>query len=294
MDGVVGGHTGGDRDSERLTVLGSTPGTTGATLALGLIALMGLVYGRKERNYLIRILVWGPFLIMAGFLVSTGSRAAMLAFAIGIGLFFNKGGNVRTKIRIGMIFLFGLGILIWLTFQFHPETLSRFENTVNEGDTAGRDIIYAQSAEMVNEKPLLGWGPVHYRYELARRVGYKGQERDPHNLILKILLEVGLVGAIPYFLGIGSCLWAAWTARNGFQGPLPLSMLVTVLMINMSQPWDNRKIYWIILAYALVSVRLAYPLKRTKSVSFSDRTRGVELTKSAKKPGVPVVASHSS
>lgn len=268
--------------NERLTVLGQNPGTTGATLALGLIALFGMAYGRLTSDLKTRLLTWLPFLILAGFLISTGSRGAMLSLAIGIAFFLLKGGNLQSKIALGLIVAVGLGTLFLLTFYFHPDTLNRIEKSMTEGDTAGRDVIYIEAAEMVNERPLMGWGPLGYRLELGKRVGWYGKERDAHNLLLKIFLEVGIVGAIPYFLGIGSCAWAAWKARGGLQGALPLSMLATVLMINMSQPWDNRKIFWIILAYALGSARWTNSRRSLKIDSNSDQNNRVGFRKYSK------------
>lgn len=291
VDGIFTGVRSGDIDSERMSVLGQNPGTTGATLALGLIALLGLVYGRQKYNLKTRLLVWLPFFIMAGFLVKTGSRAGIFSLALGIPFLLVKSGNLRAKIKLGLIVLIGLVALFGLARN--TDIATRIGNTMSEGDTAGRDVIYIEALGMLNEKPLLGWGPVHYRFELARRVNYKGLERDAHNLILKILLEVGLVGAIPFFLGIGTCLWAAWKAKDGLQGALPLSMLVMLLLINMSQTWDNRKLFWFILAYALVSARYAYSRKTTKIAASSDKSRGV-LVKTARKSGLPVVAGHSS
>ena len=284
VGGVMEGHKGGD---VRMTILGQNPGTVGATLALGVIALLGLAYGRQKGDYKIQFFAWVPFLLMAGFLVSTGSRGAMLSLVIGMAFFFLKGGNIQAKLGLGLVVIFGIGALAWVTIQFNPETVNRIENSINEGDTAGREIIYFHSIEMFNEKPLFGWGPVRYRYELSNRVGYERPERDPHNLILKILLEVGIIGSIPFFLGLGSCLFAAWKARDGLQGALPLSMLVTVFMINMSHTWDNKKIFWIILAYGLVSAKYLYPRKTLNIHPYSINK------KSSKKPNASAMANLS-
>lgn len=276
--------------NERLIVLGQNPGTTGAILALGIIAVLGLAYGRKDCDNITRLLGWLPFFILIGSLVATGSRGALLSLVIGIAFFLFKGGNVQTKIGLGLVVVVGLGILILLTFHLYPDSLKRIENSLIEGDTAGRDVIYIQAAKMFEEKPLTGWGPVRYRYELSKRTEYKYVQRDPHNLGLKLLLEVGIVGFIPFFLAIGYCLWAAWKARFGLQGSLPLSMLVTLLMINMSHTWDNQKIFWIILAYGLVSARYVSPRRNTNVDSYFGQRSGSSVSKSSHKTDAPIVA----
>jgi O-antigen ligase len=209
----------------------------------------------------------------------------MLSLLIGIAFFLAKGGNIKTKIALGLIVVLGVGVLAGLSLQ--TDMAKRFETTVNEGNTSGRDLIYIEAAGMVNEKPLMGWGPLHYRYELGNRVGQYGGQRDAHNLYLTLLLEVGIFGAIPFLSGLGLCFWAAWKSRYGLEGSLPISMLVTVLMINMSITWDGRKIFWIILAYTLVSAR--YANRDLEFDSFSGQRYGLGYNKSSNKSGSPIV-----
>lgn len=291
LEGVSGSVRSGDIDEERLNTLGVDSNTTGSTFALGIIAILGLAYGRQERDSKTQFLAWFPFLIMAGFLIRTGSRGAILSLVIGIAFFVFKGGNIRSKISLGLIILIGVMALVGLTL--HSEMFKRFENTLNEGHVSGRDVIFLEAAGMVNEKPLIGWGPTRYLYELGNRTGNYGKQADSHNLYLKLLLEVGILGTMPFLLGIGLCFWAAWKARYGLEGSLPVSMLVTVLMINMSITWDGRKIFWMILAYALVSARYVYPRRSTKADSNSGQRIGPRFSKSSKKSGSPLVVGQS-
>ena len=291
LEGVSSGRRASGMDEERLMTLGVDPNTTGATFALGLIGIIGLAYGRQERDIKTRFFIWMPFLILAGFLVKTGSRGAMIALVIGFAFFLFKGGNIRVKMGLGLILSIGIMALVWLILS--SETSKRFENTLNEGHTSGRDLIYSEGIGMVNEKPLMGWGPGVYSFELGNRVGRYGKARDPHNLFLKLLLEVGILGTIPYLLGLGLCFWAAWKARNGREGSLPVSILVTVLIINMSITWDGRKIFWIILAYALVSASHAHMVRSFKGNSYSRQKLGVGSNKSSKKTGSPIVIGQS-
>lgn len=291
MEGVSGGVRSGDMDEERLVTLGVDPNTTGATFALGLIAVLGLAYGRQASNLKTKVLSWLPFLIMAGFLVKTGSRGAMVSLVIGIAFFTVKRGDIKSKIALCLIVVVGVGALIGLTLR--SASYKRFVDTLDEGSTSGRDVIYNEAAGMINEKPITGWGPVAFRFELANRVGLAGRERDPHNLILKLLLEVGILGATPFLFGIGLCFWAAWKARAGVQGALPASILVTVFMINMSITWDGRKIFWIILAYGLVSARYVYHHRRPEVDPTSRQKVRVGVKKSSKKSGFPNIVGQT-
>jgi O-antigen ligase len=253
-----------------------------------MIVLLGLAYGRQVLNLKTQLFAWLPFVFLGSFLVRTGSRGAMLSLAIGVAFFVVKGGNIRSKIGLSVIVLIGLMALVGLTLQ-SDILLKRFEMSVSEGNVAGRDVIFIEAAGMVNEKPLLGWGYPRFRYELANRLYEWGGSKDTHNLYLMILVEVGILGGIPFFLGIGFCVWGAWKARYGLEGSLPLSMVVTLLMINMSLTWDNRKIFWIILAYGLVSARHAYSRRNIKVGPYSGQRLGVGFSKSPPKAGSPIV-----
>ena len=127
-----------------------------------------------------------------------------------------------------------------------------------------------KALEMFKERPLIGWGPVHHLYELGSRFGVL--KLDTHNLYLWLLTETGLLGAIPFFIGLGICWSAAWKARDGIQGILPTAMIVFLLTINMAGTWHNRKLFWIVLAYGLASYSFVAPRWRwRRSVRVNSR-----------------------
>ena len=127
----------------------------------------------------------------------------------------------------------------------------RWEKTFYEGDVAGRDRIFEAGLELFQEEPLFGWGPVRFWYELGHRLGLS--KRDPHDLYLWILIETGLLGAIPFFSGLWLCVHAAWKSRYRVHGILPLVMILFMLVINLKGTWLKDKVLWVVLAYALAS-----------------------------------------
>ena len=116
---------------------------------------------------------------------------------------------------------------------------------------AGREKIFPAAWGMFQEKPLFGWGPVRHYYELGSRLGQP--TRDPHNLYLWLLVETGLLGAIPFFAGLWLCWHAAWKARHSIQGVVPVAMMLCLLVNNAKGTGLTDKLSWIILAYALAS-----------------------------------------
>lgn len=146
----------------------------------------------------------------------------------------------------------------------------RFTVTLEEGDMSERQEIYPIGIEMFREKPVLGWGPYVNSQELGNRLAVAKYERmDTHNMILYVLTATGLLGSIPFLLGVWLCLKGAWDARHGAQGVLPLAMAACLLTADMSVSGLHWKQHWIVLAYALAS---AYPVA-TKLRGFRLRPR---------------------
>jgi O-antigen ligase len=191
-------------------------------------------------------------------IVASGSRGGLLALGAGLAVFMTRGHDIRIKIRNSIAILTVIGLLL-VASSLSQVSKARWEETYQSGDVTGRDRIWSEAWGMFKEKPLMGWGPVYHLYELGRRTGDLGWEdetqewRDTHNLVLYILTQTGLLGALPFFIGIWLCLKAAWKARSGPQSILPLSMMATLFIVNTSGTWVWVKLHWFILAYALAS-----------------------------------------
>jgi O-antigen ligase len=260
--------------NERYSALDSA-NTYASILALGLLALLGLAYARKESDYKTRLFAWSSLGILAVAIVATGSRGALAALSAGLLLFFLHGRGLRSKLKVGMIVLLTMGLLGWASYQFDA-VRARWEKTLYEGHLSKREWIFSKSWNMFLEKPLTGWGPDYFYRELGYRFGNTGQDAkgNPPNLFLWLLLETGLIGTIPFCIALWLCLRAAWKARSGIQGVLPLAMLICVLMVNMSYTWHNRKLFWFVLAYASASASYAVIPGRYRAVPRSQQLFG--------------------
>ena len=53
--------------------------------------------------------------------------------------------------------------------------------------------------------------------------------RDAHNLLLHLLLEGGIVGTLPFLVGLWLCGQSAWKARSKPLGLLPLALFCAML-----------------------------------------------------------------
>ncbi len=79
------------------------------------------------------------------------------------------------------------------------------------------------------------------------------ESKDMHNFILYVITSTGIVGAVPFFLGMCFCVAAAWRARSGPYRTLPISMMTCLVVATLSASWLQAKLLWIILAFAAAS-----------------------------------------
>jgi O-antigen ligase len=237
---------------ERAGGLGMDSNSFGSILALCLISFFGLVYGRNlARKSLVWVLVPASAIIGVSILRS-GSRTAILVLVVMLCIFGLKGKSLATKVKTGLVVSAALVLLIVAVMQ-NEAFRARWERTFKEGSGAGREKIYPAAWRMFMDRPWMGWGPETHLYVLARRLHLNMPKRDTHNRYLWILTEVGLLGGIPFFVGLWLCYRSAWRGRNGPQGILPLVLLIGVLTVNLTLTWHNRKMHWVILAYSLAN-----------------------------------------
>src|SRR5262245_23831320 len=243
----------------RTSVLGQNPNNMANNISLGLVALMGFAFGRNKTSARAKYVAAPLAVIMVGAIIDTGSRGALIALGIGFAAFAIRGKTLWAKAKSLVIVMAVLGGLVLAVLQT-PSLVSRYKQTLTGNDMAGRENIFPTAWGMFKEKPFIGWGPIDNMYELGKRlqimygapVGPDGA-KDTHNMLLEILTSTGLFGTVPLLICVILCLLAAWRARRGSQGALPIVMVVTVILINMSGNWIASKLDWLMLACALAS-----------------------------------------
>jgi O-antigen ligase len=246
------------KKSGRVTLFGQNANHAGLILASGALALVGLTYVRDRKLLRPRLLVW-PLLALIGVaLVKTGSRGSFLSLTLGLWTFTAGGRTILVKLRNTAVAVLAVVLLAWAAWQV-PLMRERFQQA-EQGNLAGRERIFPAAWGLFLERPLLGWGPAQNKYELARRVPDEFRTwRDTHNLVLELLTSLGVIGALPFLLGIGVCVWGAWRARRGSHGILPLAMVVALLMGNMGGNYIGLKLFWLVLAWCAAAGSLAAP-----------------------------------
>ncbi|HET8712174.1 MAG TPA: O-antigen ligase family protein [Gemmatimonadales bacterium] len=229
----------------RVTAFGQNPNWSAIVLSAGTITLLSL---RP------RLITWPLAAITVAAIVQTGSRGGLVALAIGLLIWaWGLGRSTAARIR-GLCFgLLGLAVL-GVGVMRSDMMRTRLEAAAEEGSLAGRERIYPAVLGMISEKPILGWGPIENQYEIAARIGEeKKDKRDAHNIVFDLMSSTGLLGTVPFFIGLGLCVASGWRARRGPYGIFPFALLMTTLMGCVSGTWIASKVLWLAFAIALAT-----------------------------------------
>jgi O-antigen ligase len=260
---------------ERISALGQNANSAAMILAAGLVALIGLTLVQRRKST--------PGLVLSGVLavllglaiLGTGSRGGFAALLGGVMVFALAADTWRLRLRNGAIAILAVSLLAFAALRL-PVMKNRLLETATTGNLAGREQLYPALWRMFLERPVMGWGPVANNYELALRVGERERpSRATHNILLELLTAGGLVTALPFLVGAWLSVRGAWQARGGAHGVLPLALLCSLFLANMSGGWGASKLLWLVLAYAFVSGR--WPARILHSVPVPSRRRVMAL-----------------
>ncbi len=243
---------------ERVTAFGQNANFSAILLAAGLVTLLGLAYGRRGTSRRIRLAALPIGVLIGTAIIETGSRGGLLALGGGlVALVFTAGGNLRVRLRNGAVTLLAIGALTYSAFTA-TVMKNRLEATAQTGTLAGREQLWPSLVDMALEKPWAGWGPINNQYEVAVRTTDMAREhRDAHNLLLELLTALGLAGAIPFLIGLGICVVAAWRGRSSPYGIVPFALMALFLVANISTNLVAYKPFWWVLALGFASGQLA-------------------------------------
>ena len=247
--------------AERVTAFGQDPNYSAMLLSAALLITIGLTHGPNTKSLRVRMFAWG----LAGFfgmaIVNTGSRGGLLALVAGLVTFaFTRARNPLERARSALIVLVSMMALGYYVANSYVMR-KRIERTAEEGGAmAGREYLFPALWGMFLEKPVVGWGPLNNNYEVVRRAPElikrpEQMTKDAHNLYLELLTSTGLVGAAPFILAMLFCLRAAWRARAGQYGILPLAVMAVFVVANISLNQAVHKPFWMFMAFTLAAER---------------------------------------
>jgi O-antigen ligase len=238
----------------RVTSLGYNANDLARMLSMAALILTGLILNRFFRGMVRNSALAGLTLCLLLALGMSASRGGIAAFAIGCVFYmlpYWRSNSRVIALTLAACILLGTVYVVIL----NPTASTRWRATFEQGDLTGRDNIWSAAKDMFSESPVVGWQPFEFQAELGRRLG-KGAT-DAHNLYVHLVLEVGVAGAVPFFIGLCSLGFAAWRARKGVFGLLPIGLVVSTLAGNMSGTALVRKPLWFVMAFVAATVYTA-------------------------------------
>lgn len=233
----------------RSSIESQNPNVTAGMFALGALCLAGDPRITGTRLLQARVVATVPaiaVLILA--ILQTGSRGGLVVFAVGIlalGACAGKTTRARRLLIAGAV----VGAVILLVVQQFSQgtaTAARLDAAWSDGDTAGRADIWKTAWAMFLERPFFGYGATNNLFTLGVQLNYPF--RDTHNLLLAVLTEVGLVGALPFIGAIIYALWLAWRYGGRTGDGLPFALMAALITLVFPSTAYHQKIFWVVFA----------------------------------------------
>jgi O-antigen ligase len=223
----------GDLGSGRLSVLGGGSNVYGRYMVYGVAGILPFFHIAKSK--LIKIFnsfFIALFIIMAYF---TGSRQAILGILLCIffyiTLYLLKAAfNSKIKILLKAAFFLVIMSLYFPTFIIksfaNSLTWNRlsllFEEDKGESVSSRMEML-GFAWDMFKEKPIFGWGTGSFADEYSYIMRY------PHNLILEIFSELGMIGILIFGLTAVLFILSGYKSFKLTKGVKDVSLVITIV-----------------------------------------------------------------
>jgi len=203
----------------RLSVLNLGPVGAAALLVSILAIALSVVLTRTSRGNLRA--AWLVLATGSMVLLLTYSRAGWV-LAVGAAALVMLAARHRNATIALSLFVLALALVAAL-----PSVASRIEEfgDVGEGSYRAHARMWVTAAHMIGERPVFGWGPGMYAEKADAMAINSWMATDisadqPHNWLLEISAETGIVGGTIAVFFIGTLLVVSWRRIRG--APLPV------------------------------------------------------------------------
>jgi hypothetical protein len=239
----------------RFTVGEFNQNTLGLVLCLGLPMawhLASTARSVREPDPSVRLrllnLAFIPGALLAVFL--TSSRAALLGSLLGLGYMALSLRHARWGWRLAAV---GAAVAIAaFGWRYIPEeSLDRYANTtseLSEGDWNGRLPIWQEGLRMIETNWFVGVGASAF----SRGAVQSGHE--PHNLVIQLFAELGVIGFGLFVVILGCAGWLA--LRQPGRAALWCTLLTVWLGNAITHDYVDKKITWILFMLVAISEAL--------------------------------------
>lgn len=206
-----------------------------------------------------KLLTYGVMVILMFFIIAGAKRGAITAGALGLILFMYYQlltVSKKNRWRSYVLSLIGIIVLSYLAINFLESNellIKRFESS-REGDSSGRDLIYANIFNAwYNDNSVIHF---LFGYGFAESINLSGEGQLAHNDWLELLSNFGLLGVIVYlyffYAGYSSINNHSWTVNRKIIMFTTLSIWFLTTLFSMGYTSNEGCIRAILLVYLLV------------------------------------------
>lgn len=182
----------------------------------------------KKTSYLLLVLLFSLFTLI------TGSRKALMVLLFTIGLFyvFNSENKKVLRLLIVVTSTLSLIYIIMNIPSLYNVLGSRIDGMIAQftgqgivdRSTSVRFRMIEYGTELIRNKPFLGYGINNFRPLYGRVTGWYTYS---HNNYIEILIGIGVIGAIVYYLSY------VYIIRNTLRRKEPLSVFALISVVSI-------------------------------------------------------------
>ena len=233
----------------RVMLFGENANNIGVKMAVGLLFLLNYCLNHSDDRPIYRpwlLIMAVPMLLL---LFATASRVSVLVISLGMIIFvlLRKTKKKSTKL---LWLIVGVVILLYgLKIMLQQEVLmARMEETLTEGNIAGRDYIWEKYFDLFISHPILGVGFTGaHKYSIE----VFGQTLSPHNVLLEVAVYSGIVGLACFVRFLIFVFYDSWLyyKKKNILGPMVTNMAIVGMIVSGQAL--GVKLFWVIAAYSI-------------------------------------------
>ena len=256
-----------------------------AGIGFGSAALIAILLMQRSKDMAYGAL--SAFFIMMLFL--SGSRTALMSFAVAVVIFFRNKSTVFSGAKIRNIMIAFLVLLIGGFLIFNVDSLYeiigvRMVRAImmvikrrvdrRDGSIYTRFQLYVYGLRMIAKKPVLGYGWDQYRYYIKHagviRGAFKGKYIYSHSNVIELLFNMGIVGFVLFYTPLANALAKVYKAKKSgcqdYWTAFVMAMVAKFAMESLFAVFINDILSWILMGVccAIASIKA---LETTRQVS---------------------------
>jgi putative inorganic carbon (hco3(-)) transporter len=240
----------------------------GGWLAVVSLITVGLAFSNKTKHILSRpgLIILSILLFIC--LLLAYSRGAWIGIILGLAFFFyylriNQPSFSRKKIA-GLLAIACVIIFLVVPASMKERLVSIAD--AKEGSGLSRINIWQEALSIINDYPLFGSGLNTYSIIAPRYKMFEGGGIYPHNSLLHMAAETGVVGLVSFFYVIVTLFKLGIERLKLIKEPMLLGLLAAILAFLAHSFFDNHLytlklsiLLWFTLSLAMANIRMNAP-----------------------------------